>query len=235
MIPNLPLGVEPAMTYREQDTVLPADSTIFLYTDGLSEAENAVRELFGEDRIKAALNPELSASENQEKVLASVAEFVGEAERSDDLTLLIIRYLGAAHVPFKERHLILHNDIQQIPQLADFILTIAEEMHLDQSLSMSLNLALEEAVTNVIMYAYPKGSDGLVIIEAILREKSLDFIVTDTGQPFDPTAAPEVDTALDLDDRPIGGLGIHLVRKIMDRVQYERTDGKNILSMTKNI
>ena len=235
VIPNLPLGVEPTMTYREQDTVLPADSTIFLYTDGLSEAENAVRELFGEDRIKAALNPELSASENQEKVLASVAEFVGEAERSDDLTLLIIRYLGAADVPFKERHLILHNDIHQIPQLADFILTIAEEMHLDQSLSMSLNLALEEAVTNVIMYAYPKGSDGLVIIEAILREKSLDFIVTDTGQPFDPTAAPEVDTALDLDDRPIGGLGIHLVRKIMDRVQYERTDGKNILSMTKNI
>ena len=235
VLANLPLGVMPEMQYREQETTLSPGSTIIMYTDGLSEAENSAQELFGEDRIMKALTPELSATDNQEKILDSVWAFAGEAERSDDLTLLIIRYLGAEAVPFKERHLILHNDIQQIPQLADFILTIAEEMNLDQSLSMSLNLALEEAVTNVIMYAYPKGSDGLVIIEAILREKSLDFIVTDSGQPFDPTAAPEVDTALDLDDRPIGGLGIHLVRKIMDKVHYQRKDGQNILSMTKNI
>ena len=233
--PNLPLGVMPEMVYREQEPILAPGNTIFMYTDGLSEAENVSNELYGVDRIMKVLSPDLSATDNQEKVLDNVWTFTGEAERSDDLTLLIIRYLGAADVPFKERHLILHNDIQQIPQLADFILTIAEEMHLSQSLSMSLNLALEEAVTNVIMYAYPKGSDGLVIIEAILREKSLDFIVTDSGQPFDPTAAPEVDTALDLDERPIGGLGIHLVRKIMDKVHYERKDGQNILSMTKNI
>ena len=235
VLPNLPLGVMPEMTYCEQEIMLSPGSSIFMYTDGLSEAENASNEFFGEARVMAALAPERSTTDNQEKVLDSVWAFTGEAERSDDLTMLIIRYLGAAEKPFKERHLILHNDIQQIPQLADFILTIAEEMHLDQSLSMSLNLALEEAVTNVIMYAYPKGSDGLVIIEAILREKSLDFIVTDSGQPFDPTAVPEVNTALDLDERPVGGLGIHLVRKIMDEVQYERTDGKNILSMTKNI
>ena len=235
VLPNLPLGVMPEMTYCEQEITLSPGSSIFMYTDGLSEAENASNEFFGEARVMAALAPERSTTDNQEKVLDSVWAFTGEAERSDDLTMLIIRYLGAAEKPFKERHLILHNDIQQIPQLADFILTIAEEMHLDQSLSMSLNLALEEAVTNVIMYAYPKGSDGLVIIEAILREKSLDFIVTDSGQPFDPTAVPEVNTALDLDERPVGGLGIHLVRKIMDEVQYERTDGKNILSMTKNI
>ena len=101
---------------------------------------------------------------------------------------------------------------------------------------MSLNLALEEAVSNVIMYAYPKGSDGLVELEAIIRKGSMEFILSDNGTPFDPTAAPEADITLDVEDRPIGGLGIFLVRNIMDEVKYNRSDdGKNILSMTKKL
>ena len=72
-------------------------------------------------------------------------------------------------------------------------------------------------------------------IDAVIREGSLDFIISDTGIPFDPTAAPEADTSLGVEDRPIGGLGIFLVRKIMDKVSYRRENGKNILSMTKFI
>ena len=119
--------------------------------------------------------------------------------------------------------------------MAGFIEAIADEIHLDQSLAMSLNLALEEAVSNVIMYAYPEGSDGLVDIEAIIRHDRLDFIITDSGKPFDPTQAPEVDTTLGVEERAIGGLGIYLVRNIMDDVRYERAEAKNILSMTKRI
>ena len=235
VMPNLPLGVKAEMVYREQEVKLPAGATLFLYTDGLTEAENVSHELFGEKRAKDLLSCGVSAESNQESIIDGVTAFVGDAERSDDLTLLIIRYMGTEDKKVKERRLVLHNDIQQIPQLAEFILTIAEEKHLSQSLSMSLNLALEEAVTNVILYAYPKGADGLVTIEAILREKSLDFIVSDSGRSFDPTAVPEVDTDKSLDERPIGGLGIHLVRSIMDDVHYKRTDGKNYLSMTKTI
>ncbi|MBP5302931.1 MAG: ATP-binding protein [Bacteroidales bacterium] len=138
--------------------------------------------------------------------------------------------------PFaSERHLVLHNDIQQIPQLAGFVETIAAEMKLEQNLAMGLNLALEEAVTNVILYAYPVGSDGLVDIEAIMRKGQLDFIITDSGIPFDPTQRPEVDINASLDERPIGGLGIHLVRQLMDSVSYRREDGKNILTLIKMI
>lgn len=100
---------------------------------------------------------------------------------------------------------------------------------------MSLNLALEEAVTNVIMYAYPKGSDGLVDIEAVIRPSSIDFAIIDSGIPFDPTTVPEAQVDASLEDRPIGGLGIYLVRSIMDSVSYRRYEGKNILSMTKKI
>lgn len=100
---------------------------------------------------------------------------------------------------------------------------------------MSLNLALEETVTNVILYAYPDGSDGLVDIEAVLREHTLEFIITDSGIPFDPTAAPEADVTLSAEERSIGGLGIYLVRQLMDEIHYQRIDDKNVLTLIKNI
>ena len=104
---------------------------------------------------------------------------------------------------------------------------------LDHAQAMSLNLALEEAVSNVMLYAYPAGSEGRVDIETVIRDDRIDFRVIDSGVPFDPTAASDPDLAVDLKDRPIGGLGIYLVKRIMDEVSYTRQDGKNILSMTK--
>ena len=134
-----------------------------------------------------------------------------------------------------KRTLVLHNDVREVPELTAWVDSIAEAGSLLPGLVMSLNLALEEAVTNVILYAYPEGSDGLVDIEAIIHKDHLKFIISDSGKAFDPTAAPEVDITLDVEDRPIGGLGIFLVRNIMDSVQYERVDGKNILTMSKNL
>ena len=232
--PNIPLGVVKNAQFTEQNTYLRYDDALFLYTDGLTEAENATAQLFGLDRVEKILHCRRPSQAHLEAMQAAVNEFVGDAPQSDDLTMLFIHFLG--HVStIRERHVILHNDVQQIPQLADFIETVASEMQLSQSLAMGLNLALEEAVTNVIMYAYPKGADGLVDVEAIIREHSLEFIITDSGTPFDPTAAPLVDITKPASERPIGGLGIHLVRQLMDQVRYERRGNQNVLSMIKNI
>ena len=235
VLPNLPLGVADDIPFQEQEVDLGYDDALFLYTDGVTEAENAAHEQFGEARMEAVLHTRRSALDHLNAVRESISAFVGDAAQSDDLTMLFFHYLNDMQPDATERHLILHNNIKQIPQLADFIETIADEMHLDQALAMSLNLALEEAVTNVILYAYPEGSDGLVDIEAIMGRNTLRFIISDSGKAFDPTAAPEADVSLGVEDRPIGGLGIFLVRKIMDVVSYERTDGKNILSMTKRL
>ena len=235
VVPNLPLGVAGDVSFQEQEVDLGYDDALFLYTDGVSEAENAAHEQFGEARMEAVLHTRRSAQDHLNAMRETISSFVGDADQSDDLTMLFFHYLHDMQPDATERHLILHNNIKQIPQLADFIETIADEMHLDQALAMSLNLALEEAVTNVILYAYPEGSDGLVDIEAIMGRNTLRFIISDSGKAFDPTAAPEADVSLGVEDRPIGGLGIFLVRKIMDVVSYERTDGKNILSMTKRL
>ena len=233
VVSNIPLGLDPGYPFQEQETDLSYEDTIFLYTDGVTEAENATFNLFGEERLSAVLGTKCDAHGYLEATRAAVNEFVGDTPQNDDITVLVVRYLTT---PIKkERHLILHNDIQQIPQLADFMETIAEEKHLSQNDTMSLNLALEEAVTNVILYAYPDGSDGLVDIEAVLREHLLEFIITDSGIPFDPTSAPEVDINLLAEERSIGGLGIHLVRQIMDEVRYQRIDNKNVLTLIKKI
>ena len=232
---NLPLGILKGMNYIEQETPFLYDDALFLYTDGLSEAENASQEQFGEGRIEKALHGRKPSVDHLENIKQQVSLFVGEAPQSDDLTMLFIHYLPKEDTLLQERHLLLHNDIQQIPQLADFVETIAHEKHLNQSLAMGINLALEEAVSNVILYAYPKETDGLVDVEAVLRKDSLEFIIVDSGVPFDPTAAPDVDTSLPAEERSIGGLGIHLVRELMDSVSYERKDEKNYLRMIKKL
>ena len=236
VIPNLPLGIMPGMAYQEQETDLMYGEAIFLYTDGVTEAEDKDHRLFGEERLKETLTKAKgSAMDKLSKLKAAISSFVGKAHQSDDMTTMLITYMNDKNPDSFERHLILHNDIRQIPQLAGFIETIAQDAHIDKSLAMSLNLALEEAVTNVIMYAYPQGSDGLVDIEAVIRKDSIDFMVIDSGKPFDPTAVPDANVDSALEDRPIGGLGIFLVRNIMDSVKYERKEGKNLLSMTKRI
>ena len=101
--------------------------------------------------------------------------------------------------------------------------------------TMKLNLAIEEAVVNVMNYAYPQDTVGDIKIEAKGDDNLLEFIISDTGTPFDPTTKAEVDTTLSAEERPIGGLGIHLVRNIMDSINYERVNGKNILALIKKL
>ena len=131
------------------------------------------------------------------------------------------------------KQIILQNEVQQVPRLAEFIDEVCETAGLDMATTMKLNLAIEEAVVNVMNYAYPQGTVGDIDIEAQADDSQLEFIISDCGTPFDPTAQQEADITLSAEERPIGGLGIHLVRQIMDTVSYERTDGKNILTLRK--
>ena len=99
----------------------------------------------------------------------------------------------------------------------------------------NLNLALEEAVTNVILYAYPKEEQKDIFISANMSDNILIFVLTDSGKEFDPTKVPDADITLPAEEREIGGLGIFLIRQIMDTVEYQRVDGKNVLSMSKQL
>lgn len=133
------------------------------------------------------------------------------------------------------KNLTLPNDVQEVPQLAAFVDEICESAGIDMGTTMKMNLAIEEAVVNVMNYAYPQGTKGTVNIVGTIEDNWLQFVITDTGIPFDPTVQEDADTTLSAEDRPIGGLGIFMVRQIMDSVSYERTEGKNVLTLKKDI
>jgi anti-sigma regulatory factor (Ser/Thr protein kinase) len=134
-----------------------------------------------------------------------------------------------------EKKLVIKNDISEISKLATFIGELSEELDLTPELNFNLNLVLEEAVSNVILYAYGKEEQKDISLVAYLSDNNLVFVLTDSGMEFDPTKVPDADVTLSAEEREIGGLGIYLIRQIMNTVEYQRIDGKNVLTMRKEL
>ena len=133
------------------------------------------------------------------------------------------------------KDLIIKNEVAELEHLVILIDEVTEELQLDPEIGMSLNLALEEVVSNVILYAYPEGTNGTVQIVANSDGQVLVFTITDQGKAFDPTQVKEADITLSAEERAIGGLGIFIVNQIMDNVSYRRENGQNILMLTKRL
>ena len=125
--------------------------------------------------------------------------------------------------------------MQEVPKLAAFVDEVCEAVGMDMSTTMQMNLAIEEAVVNVMEYAYPAGTKGEVRIEAQTNDSYVEFIISDDGKPFNPTEKGDVDTTLSAEERSIGGLGIMLVKHYMDNVIYKYVDGQNVLTLRKNL
>lgn len=134
-----------------------------------------------------------------------------------------------------EKKLTIENQLEQLTLVASFVEELCEELGLDASLVFNLNLVLEEAMTNVIMYAFPEGGKHELELTAATEGGTLSLVVKDSGIAFDPTAVPDADVTLTAEERPIGGLGIFLIRQIMDELNYERVDEYNILTMKKKL
>ena len=133
------------------------------------------------------------------------------------------------------KEIIIKNEIAELERVAVFVEEVSQLLSLDSETTMNLNLALEEVVSNVILYAYPQKMGENIIIKASSDDNILVFTITDKGDEFDPTKVEDADITLAAEDREIGGLGIFIVKNIMNEVTYQRLDGKNILILKKNI
>jgi len=236
---NLPIGIVGDWKFTVQETTISPYTTIFLYTDGLTEAENGNHELFAEKRILEQAEIAATSSYKPMELVAqmtnAVKMFVNGADQSDDLTMLALQYKREKLIERYQDSITLDNDIEQIPQLTKFVNKTCDIVGFDEQTTGSMNLAIEEAVVNVMTYAYPKGTKGTVNIEAISNDERVKFIISDNGVPFDPTVVAEADTSLSAEERNIGGLGIYLMRHLMDSVNYERIGELNVLTLRKKL
>ena len=127
------------------------------------------------------------------------------------------------------------NEEQELGRVAEFMETVCDELQLDMHVAMKLQVAMEEMVTNVIFYAYPTGSSADITLTAESDGKELTFVLSDTGKPFDPTAKEDADLDVNPIDREQGGMGILIVKNIMNEVSYQRLGDMNQLTMKKTL
>ena len=127
------------------------------------------------------------------------------------------------------------NQVSELEKVALFIEEIGEELGLSMELQMNLNLVMEEMVSNVIFYAYPQGTEADIELMAKSDGKKLTFVISDQGREFDPTTKGDTDLSVNPAERDLGGMGIFIVKNIMNEVSYQRLDGKNLLTMTKGL
>jgi sigma-B regulation protein RsbU (phosphoserine phosphatase) len=196
--------------------MLGEGDTLVLYTDGVTEARNPEREMLGMKRWA-----EIVAT--QEDLYGAIQAFMGKAEPTDDITLMTIRKTGPVlpltmRVPCRE---------DQWPVMKGTIHSFGLCAGLGKKALKQLEVAAEEAIVNILHYS--QASE----IELKIKNEKLKIILTltDDGIAFDPTAHVPNEKATD--ERQVGGLGIHLIRQIVDELHYERRDNKNVLRMVK--
>lgn len=127
------------------------------------------------------------------------------------------------------------NRLLELDRVADAVEAFGEAHGLPAKVRYQIRLVLDELLTNTITYGYPEDGAHDIAVSMSQEGSRLRFLLTDDARPFDPLTAKVPDVGAPISDRPIGGLGIHLVRAIMDRVAYERVGGTNRLLLEKDI
>lgn len=220
-------GMENAR-YREYELEIGVGDTLFVYTDGVAEATDAANTLYGTDRMLAALNQNCALGPEGllHQVKADIDGFVGAAPQFDDITMLSLQRKAAP----AGQSIQAVPDLECIPQICEFLEQVLENQGAPMKVLTQVNIAADEILSNIVRYS---GATA-VQVDCEMMDGRTVIRFMDDGDPYDPTAQPDPDITLSAEDREIGGLGIFMVKNIMDRVSYEYTDGRNILTIEKS-
>ncbi len=230
---GIALGAKEGAAYEERCIKFdPGDVAVF-YTDGVTEAMNSEGELYGLARLTNTINRccQSSAEKIMGNILREISDFRENQEQNDDITLVVLK--ARDHVEKHSKIAVAARE-EEIPIVMEQLNEIMTRSEFDNQAIREVQLAVEEACNNIVRHGY-RGEKGDIRIDIDIEADRLRVTIVDDAPLFDPTQFGEPDFAADVERRPIGGLGIHLIRAMVDEISYEFQDKKNRLTLIKRI
>src|SRR5262245_1507367 len=234
---GMALGVTEAVNFHAGQLLLKPGDQLVLYTDGVTEAMDKDNQLFSGSRLETILRivNGLNCKSVIEKVVKEVQRFSTGAPQSDDITLLVLGYMGSNGIDQHTLSVMLKNDLFELQRLNQIVTEFADRHGLASELVFRLTLVLEEIISNVISYGYDDGLEHEISVRLSWKHPNMKVEVEDDGRPFNPLEAPPPDMGKPLTEMQVGGLGIHFVREKMDELEYRRENDRNLLIIKTKI
>ena len=220
--------------FKKDFIKLNQGDSLLLYTDGLTEAINPDVKQYGEERLLN--NVKIANDEGMDSFINDIVkdqdEFVNGADQFDDITILGFKYKGSLNM----KELNIEARVENINKVIDFVNTELDNIGCSSKIKSQIDIAIDELFSNIANYAYDP-SVGPATVRVEVNKDPLSIVITfiDHGVPYDPLKKADPNVNLSLEDRVEGGLGIFLVKKSMDSIEYEYKDGQNILRIKKNL
>lgn len=243
--PSLVLGGMENIKYRQHELELEPGDTLYLYTDGVTEALNKELELYGDERLEAVMSKPECRAMNPEMLINSMMEnvyhFADGAEQADDITMLAVK------LSENQENILWEGtaEPERWQEVSALLEEKLENMGADIPIITKIMIATEEIFVNIASYAYKNLNESYIkcveqeerkmMIRYQSKERRVEIQFEDWGEAYNPLERENPDITLDAEQRQVGGLGIFMVKKIMDEVSYQYIDGKNVFIMEKEI
>ena len=226
-------GMEEAFV-KEEEYKLEKGDTITLYTDGITEAKNNQNELYGDKRLIDFFNRKDYSCllELHAELKDDINEFASIDEQNDDITYITLKYHGDEY-DYEENTF--NSNLENMQSMLDFLKSFSYKQGLNEEFVNNLLIVGDEMLSNICKYGYPE-STGDIYIRVLYNIENKEFILTiiDKGISFNPFSIEEKELSGNIDHIEEGGLGILIVKKLMDAYAYDRINGKNIITLKKS-
>ncbi len=224
--PNFVLAGMDCTVYKKHDLYLKPGDKIYLYTDGVTEANDVNGNLFGDDRLLKSMHALGQADSKTicKQIERDVNAFAKDAEQSDDMTMLAfgLQYMKTPS------SIMVYPDMDALQKVNDYICDKLEEINVSKSVLNKIRVIIDEVYSNIMRYS----NATMLEVKYSLERGQLLLTFSDDGKPYDPTANEDPDIALSAEEREIGGLGIFMVKKAASAVEYVYENAKNVLKIT---
>jgi len=230
------IGIARGMVYREDLTTLSKNDMLLLFSDGVARAGHDGAQAYSEKHLTEILSAHdyRSVRHLVRTTISDMDDVGGAADRTADATLLAVQFVrNPEETEGPKLELTIPNRLSESAGVKEHFDTFAEHYGIPDQIRLKMHVVIDELLTNIISYAYPDDETHDISIKVELSADRLKVSMVDDGIPFNPLGIETPDTGLALEDRKIGGLGIHLVRKMMDRVSYRRRIDKNVITALK--